>query len=129
MTTLARLNLLLMAALFAHTLDHGLNQPARTLPASADVIGIAGFVIVAISAVLAIRRSPAAPIAAVLAGSATVLGLLAVHLTPYWWEFVSDPLWDFGANALTWVLTLVVLGLAAALAVAGARSLPARRTA
>ena len=129
MTTLAKLNLLLMAALVAHTLDHGLNQPARTLPASADVIGILGFAIIAVSAVLAIRRSPAAPLASLVAGSATVLGLLAVHLTPFWWSFVSDPLWDFGANALTWALTLVVLGLAATVAIAGARALPARRLA
>lgn len=129
MTTLAKLNLLLLAALAGHTLDHGLNQPARTLPATADVIGIAGFAIVAASAVLAIRRSPVAPLGSVLAGSATVLGLLAVHLTPYWWEPVSDPLWDFGADGLTWVLTLVVLALAAAVAVRGARELPSRRAA
>ena len=127
MTTLAKLNLLLLAALAGHTLDHGLNQPARTLPATADVIGIAGFAIVAASAVLAIRHSRAAPLGSVLAGTATVLGLLAVHLTPYWWEPVSDPLWDFGANGLTWVLTLAVLGLAVWVAAAGARSLPARR--
>lgn len=124
MTSLARLNLLLMAALVAHTLDHGLNQPARELPASADAIGALGFVIVAISSVIAIRRSAAAPAASMVAGTATVVGLLAVHLTPYWWGFVSDPLWRFGANGLSWLLALLPLGLGVALAVAGARSLP-----
>jgi hypothetical protein len=122
MTVLARLNLLLLAALVVHTLDHGLNQPARELPASAGAIGALGFVVVAISSVLAIRRSPVAAAASVAAGTATVLGLLAVHLTPYWWGFVSDPLWTFGANGLSWILALLPLGLGLGVAVAGARS-------
>lgn len=124
MTSLARLNLLLLATLVAHTLDHGLNQPARELPASADAIGAAGFAIVAISSVVAIRRSAAAPAVSVVAGTATVLGLLAVHLTPSWWGFVSDPLWGFGANGLSWLLALLPLALGVSLALLGAKSEP-----
>ncbi len=74
MTTLARINLLLVALLVAHTLDHGLNQPARAVPASGTAIALFGFVVLATSAVLAVRRSPLAPAAAVVAGLATALG-------------------------------------------------------
>lgn len=123
MSALARLNLVVMATLVAHTLDHAANQPARDVPASAGVIGVAGLVIVAVSAVLAIRRSPAAPVAALFAGGITALGIVAVHLLPHWWGFVSDPYWDFGANALSWALALVPLLAGVALATAGARAL------
>lgn len=82
MTTLARLNLLLFALLVAHILDHELNQPVRELPASGTAVGVAGFALVATSAVLAVRRRPHAPAAAVVAGGATALGVVFVHLFP-----------------------------------------------
>lgn len=123
MSSLARLNLLVLALLVAHTLDHGLDQPARELPASGTAIGVAGFVIVAASSVLAIRRSSAAPAAAIFAGAATALGIVAIHMAPGWWGFVSDPYWDFDANALTWTLALAPLAGGVALALAGARRL------
>ncbi len=123
MTHLARLNLLLFALLVAHLLDHGLNQPMRDGPASGTAIGLAGFVLVATSTVLAVRRSPLAPGAAVLAGGATALGIVAIHLMPRWWDFVSDPYWDFTANALSWALALAPFLVGVALAAAGARQL------
>ena len=123
MTTLARINLLLVALLVAHTLDHGLNQPARAVPASGTAIALFGFVVLATSAVLAVRRSPLAPAAAVIAGLATAFGILAIHLLPDWWGFVSDPYWDFDANALSWVLALAPLLAGIWLAAAGAREM------
>ena len=122
MGRLAHLNLLVLALLVAHTLDHALNQPARPGPESGTVIGVLGFVIVAGSSLLAIRRSPNAPAAAVVAGSATALGILAVHLMPAWWGFVSDPYWDFDANAPSWTLALAPLAAGVVLAVAGAQA-------
>src|SRR3954454_17382497 len=104
MTALAKANLLLFALLTAHTADHAVNQPARDLPVTGSIAGIAGFAIVATSAVLALRRSRAAPAASVLAGVATTIGFLAIHLLPAWSEPISDPYWDFGANAVSWVL-------------------------
>jgi hypothetical protein len=120
---LARANLILFALLIAHTLDHAFNQPSRTLPASADFIGIAGFVLVAASATLALRRSPLAPQASFLAGSLTALGVVAIHLLPDWWGFVSDPFWDLHANALSWLILLGLLAAALAVAAAGAAEL------
>ena len=128
---LARANLVLFALLIAHTLDHGLNQPPRTLPASADFIGIAGFILVAASATLALRRSPLAPAASLYAGGLTALGVVAVHLLPHWWGFVSDPFWDFHANALSWLIPLALLASALAVTALGAaevRRAPAPRT-
>jgi hypothetical protein len=119
-TRLARANLALFALLIAHTLDHALNQPSRTLPASAGFIGIAGFVIAAASTTLAARRSPLAPMASLYAGAVTALGILAVHLLPSWWGFVSDPFWDFNANALSWLILLATFAAAIAVAVMGA---------
>ncbi len=109
MTRLAWINVLLMALLVAHIFDHALNQPSREIPVSGSFIGVAGFVLIAISAVLAVRRSSRAPIAAVAVGSITAFGIVAVHVLPYWWGFVSDPYWDFEANALTWIAALAPL--------------------
>lgn len=117
MTVLWKANLLLFGLLIAHTLDHALNQPARELPATASVAGVGGFVILAASCVAAIRRSPQAPAAAVVAGATTALGVVAIHLLPAWSEPISDPYWDFTANALSWAL--VVAPLLAALALVG----------
>lgn len=123
---LIRLNLLLFALLVVHTIDHAVNQPARDLPATGSLVALAGFAIVAASAVLALRRSPVAAAAAVITGLATAAGLLAIHLTPRWYDAVSDPLWDFGANAVTWALTLAPLVAGLALAAAGSRELQSR---
>ncbi|MGI9021565.1 MAG: hypothetical protein ACR2G3_12760 [Solirubrobacterales bacterium] len=126
MTRLAGLNLLLVALLVAHTLDHGLNQPARDVPPTGTAIALAGFLALAVSSVLALRRSPLAPAAALLAGGATVLGLIIIHLLPGWWDLVSDPYWDFDANALSWALALAPLAAGFLLALVGARALPGR---
>ena len=130
MSRLARANLILFALLVAHTLDHALNQPSRNLPASASFIGITGFLLAAASTTLAVRRSPLAPSASLFAGSITALGVVAVHLLPSWWGFVSDPFWDFHANALSWLILLALLGASLVVAALGAaehRRAPAPR--
>lgn len=124
-TRLARANLLVLVLLAAHTLDHAVNQPQRSLPATGGVVGVVGFVILAISATLALRRSPLAPAASALAGSLTALGFVAIHLLPQWSGAISDPYWDFSANALSWVLLLAPLAAALALAAVAARELAA----
>lgn len=126
---LIRLNLLLFALLIVHTLDHALNQPARELPATGSIVALAGFALVAAATVLAVRHSPAAPAASVFSGLATALGLVAIHLSPRWLDAVSDPLWGFGANPVTWALTLAALATALALAAFGARELQSRAAA
>ena len=123
MTSLAKANLILFALLAAHTLDHAINQPSRDLPVTGSVIGVAGFAIVGASAVLALRRSPAAPAAAAFAGVATTIGFLAIHVLPAWSEPIPDPYWDFAANAVSWALLIAPLAAAIALAAMGMRRL------
>jgi hypothetical protein len=122
-TKLARLNLLVFVLLAAHTLDHAVNQPQRTLPATGGVIALLGFMLVAASATLAVRRAPLAPVMSVLAGTATAIGFVAIHLVPAWSSAISDPYWDFDANALSWILIAAPLVAAVALAVEGAREI------
>ena len=129
MTSLAKANLVLFALLIAHTIDHAVNQPVRDLPATGSVVAVAGFSLVAVSAVLAVTRRPAAPLAAVVAGTATVLGIAAIHLAPSWYGEISDPYWDFSANAISWALLILPLAAGAALATLGARQLGERRRA
>ena len=129
MSTLAKANLVLFALLIAHTVDHAVNQPARDLPATGSLVAIAGFALVAVSTVLAVTRRPQAPEAAVLAGAATVLGIVAIHLAPRWYGEISDPYWDFSANAISWALMIAPLVAGAALAALGARQLGERRRA
>src|SRR3954469_3795249 len=123
MSSLAKANLILFTLLTAHIVDHALNQPSRDLPATGSIVGIAGFVIVAASAVLAVRRSPAAPAAPVFAGVATAIGFLAIHALPAWSEPISDPYWDFAANAASWALLIAPLVAAIGLAITGMRAL------
>jgi len=129
MTALARANLLLFALLIAHTVDHGANQPARELPATGTFAGLAGFAIVAASSWLALRRGGLAPAAAIGAGLATAAGLIAIHLLPAWSEPISDPYWDFSANAMSWALLAAPLLASLWLAAVGARALRARSAA
>lgn len=126
MTVLARANLLLFGLLIAHTVDHAVNQPARDLPPTGTLIGLAGFAIVAASAVLALRRSSSAPAAAIFAGFATAAGIVAVHLTPSWSGAISDPFWDFDANFVSWVLAIALLLGGLVLASVGARAMRRR---
>ena len=123
MSTLAKLNLLLFALLTAHVVDHAVNQPSRDLPATGGLVGVAGFAIVAASTVLALRRSHLAPAVAVFAGAASALGFAAVHLLPAWSEPISDPYWDFAANAVSWALLLAPLAASIALAARGVHEL------
>ena len=122
MDPLARIGLLLFVLLGLHTIDHAVNQPSRDLPALGGVVGLLGFAIVAVAVVLALLGNDAAPLAAVLAGGATVAGFLVVHLLPDW-TALSDPYWDFDANALSWILIAAPFATAIWLAVAGARRL------
>ena len=126
MTVLARTNLLVFALLIAHTVDHAVNQPGRDLPTTGTLVGVAGFVIVAASTLLALRRSRWAPVAALFTGLATAAGIVTVHLAPAWSEAISDPYWDFDANVLSWVLAIAPLIGGVALAASGARAMRKR---
>jgi hypothetical protein len=123
MTRLAKLNLLVFVLLIGHVVDHAVNQPTRDLPATGGVFGIAGFVLIAASATIAIRRNPLAPAVSLFAGAMTAIGFVAIHLLPQWSGAISDPYWDFNANALSWFLLLAPLAAALALTATAAREI------
>ena len=102
MTRLAKTELLLFAMLALHTVDHAVNQPARDLPAGSGLVGIAGFALVAIAIVFALFKSRHSAEVGLLAGVATVIGFVAVHLPGF--GPLADPFPDFGPNALSWIL-------------------------
>jgi len=120
-TRLARAELLLFLLLIAHTVDHAVNQPARELPAGSGVVGIAGFVLVAVAIVFALGRGRLAAPVGLLAGAATVLGFLVVHIPGT--GPLADPYPDFGPNALSWLLVAAPIVAAAAVAVLAAAEL------
>ena len=124
-TPLARAELLLFGLLILHTVDHAVNQPARELPAGSGLVGIAGFVIVAVAIVLALGRSRLAVPVGLLAGAGTVLGFLVIHLPGV--GPLADPYADFDANALTWILALAPVAAAAWVAAIALAELRARR--
>jgi hypothetical protein len=99
---LARAELLLFVLLGLHTVDHAVNQPARTLPAGSGLIGIAGFTLVAVAIVFALWRGRLAAPIGLLAGLGTLAGFVAVHIPGF--GPIADPFVDFDPNALSWAL-------------------------
>lgn len=124
MNRLAASQLILMAALLAHTIDHEVNQPARDVPALAGVAAGLGFVLLAIGVILAYRGSERAPAVALLAGAGTIAGFIVVHLLGGWTS-LSDPYWDFNPNAISWLLIGIPIALASWVSVVAVRALGA----
>ncbi|MGH2829332.1 MAG: hypothetical protein ACRDJM_02500 [Actinomycetota bacterium] len=127
-TSLARANLVLLALLVLHDVDHVANQPARHLAAAVVATGLLGIASVAGAAALSVRRHALAPLATVAVGVGNVAGFALVHLVPRWGAF-SDPYSEFEPNALSWALIALPMlaGLVAGLA--GLRAVSAARIA
>ena len=121
LSSLTRANLLVLALLVLHTVDHAVGQPARELPGSSSLVGAIGFAIVAGSTWLALQRSPLAPRVSAVVGAITAGGIIAVHLLPSWWTWVSDPYWDFDASFLSWLSLIALLASSLYLAALGMR--------
>lgn len=100
-----------MVVLLAHTIDHEINQPVRSVPGLAGVAAGLGFALLALGAILAVRGHPRAPEVALLAGAGTIAGFVVVHLLGDWTP-LSDPYWDFDANAINWLLIALPMGVA-----------------
>ncbi len=121
MTRLVKAELLLFALLAVHTVDHAVNQPSRSLPNGAGVIGIIGFALVAVAIVFALGRGRLAAPVGVLAGAGTLAGFAVVHLPGI--GPLADPYVDFAANALSWALLLAPMAAAVLVAVIAAAEL------
>ena len=125
MLPLVRANLLLVALLGLHTLDHAFWQPARDLGVELTTSGLAGSVAALAVLALALGHHPLAAPAAVAVGFGTAIGFLAAHALPRWSAW-SDPYPEAGVNALSWVLMLAPAAVALCLGVLGWRLLRTR---
>ena len=122
LSTLTKANLLVLGLLVLHTLDHAVVQDSRVLPGSSSLVGAIGFALTAGSTWLALQRSPFAPQVSAVVGALTALGIVAVHLLPSWWTWVSDPYWDFNAGFLSWLSLIALLASSLYLTAVGLRS-------
>jgi len=120
-SSLIKANLIVLGLLVLHTVDHAVGQEARALPGSSSLVGAAGFAITAGSAWLAIRRSPIAPQVSTIVGALTAAGVLAIHILPSWWGWVSDPYWDFDTSFISWLSLIALLASALYLTAVGLR--------
>jgi len=109
LSNLTKANLLVLGLLVFHTIDHAAGQPTRDLPGSSSLVGAIGFALTAVSAWLALQRSPLAPEVSAAVGALISVGVIAVHLLPSWWTWVSDPYWDFDASFLNWLSVIALL--------------------
>lgn len=125
---IARAGLVLMGLLALHIVDHAAVQPSREVPALGGLVGLAGFTVIAISVILAVREHPRAAEFAVFAGLSTVAGFIVVHLVPDFHP-LADPYWDFDAGLFTWAAIVAPMVMGAVLAAAGFRELEPRASA
>ncbi len=121
LSTLTKANLVVLGLLVIHTLDHAALQASRELPGSSSLVGATGFALIAGSTWLALNRSPLAPEVSAIVGAVTTIGLIAVHLLPSWWTWVSDPYWDFEAEFVSWLSLIALLASSIYLTVLGLR--------
>lgn len=110
-----------LAANLLHTLDH-LRQGVEGLSTEIVLAGSGLTVGAIVVLVLVARGHRWAPRAAAAVGLAGALGVLASHVAPHW-SALSDPYADNGADALSWLVMLIEVATAAALAIAGLRAL------
>ena len=122
LSTLTKANLLVLGLLVLHTIDHAVVQDSRALPGSSSLVGAIGFALTAGSTWLALQRSPFAPQVSVVVGALTAFGIVAVHLLPSWWTWVSDPYWEFSAGFLSWLSLIALLASSLYLTAVGLRS-------
>ncbi len=104
-------NLLLVALLVVHTLDHLLRQEAPVPSATASA-GLAGFVAAVFALGLALSGHRLAPGFTALVGLATAAGFVAIHVFPEWSVF-SQPYADIEVDGISWA-AMIVPALAAA---------------
>ncbi len=98
-------NLLLVALLVVHTLDHVLRQDAP-VPAATAFAGLAGIVAAVFALGLALAAHRLAPAGTAFVGIATAVGFVAIHVFPEWSVF-SQPYADIDADAISWTAMIV----------------------
>jgi len=115
-------NLMLVALLTLHSLDHAVRQTAP-VPAEAAVAGTAGLAAALGALALSVSASRWAPAATAFVGLTTAAGFVAVHVLPEW-SVLSQPYADMDVDAVSWVGMLVPAVAAAGVSARAIRLLP-----
>ena len=113
-------NLLLVALLIVHTLDHLMRQEAQ-VPSGTATAGTAGFVAALLVLGLALAGHRLAPAATALVGLATAAGFVAIHVLPDW-SAISQPYSDIDVDGLSWVAMIVPAVAAAGVGAIGVQA-------
>ena len=111
-------NLMLLATVLLHGLDHALIQDRSLTELSFEVM-LGGFVITAVAAlslVASLRADRRAPLIALLAGPWVATLIVVGHFIPHWGEF-SDPYADAGVDTISYVLAAATAGAGVAVGV------------
>jgi hypothetical protein len=116
-TALMVANLVLLATVLLHSVDHALIQERGIRALSFEVMlgGISITAVSALSLAVALRGDRRAPLVALLAGPWVAAGVIVGHFIPYWSEF-SDPYKDADLEAVSYVLALATAAAGVALA-------------
>jgi len=113
-------NLLLVALLVVHTLDHVLRQDAP-VPSATAFAGLAGIVAAVFALGLALAGHRRAPAGTAFVGIATAVGFVALHVFPEWSVF-SQPYADIDADAISWTAMIVPAIVGAGVGTIGVRA-------
>ena len=116
-TALVVANLVLLAAVLAHGVDHALIQERGVGGLSFEVMlgGASITAVSVVSLVVALRGDGRAPLVALLAGPWVATAVIVGHFIPHWSEF-SDPYADADLEAISYVLALASAAAGLALA-------------
>jgi len=117
---LSAANLVLIALLVVHALDHVLRQTA-SVPAEAAMAATVGFVAAVAALALSLAGTRWAAPTTALVGLATAAGFVVVHVLPQWSVF-SQPYADIPVDAASWVAMLVPAFAAAGVGLLGLRT-------
>ncbi len=115
-----------MVLLVLHVLDHELRQ-AAPVPGPLAVVGLAGTVIAAGVLLIALRRHPLAPPAAVAVGLGTAFGFALAHLLPHWSGAFSQFYGDLDVDGVSWASVFATMAAGLTLGVAGLRAMRSAR--
>jgi peptidoglycan biosynthesis protein MviN/MurJ (putative lipid II flippase) len=110
-----------VAANLLHTLDHfrqGVSGLSTTILAGGTALSVLAVVVM----VMALRRHPRAPAFCAVVGLSGAVGIASSHLLPHW-SSLSDSYPEIHADALSWVVVMIEIGAALALAVVAIREL------
>jgi hypothetical protein len=116
-TALVAANLVLLAAVLAHGVDHAVIQERGVGSLSFEVMlgGASITVVSVVSLLVALRGDGRAPLVALLAGPWVATAVIVGHFIPHWSEF-SDPYADADLGAISYVLAIASAAAGVALA-------------